>query len=247
MELKVLICDDEFGMRTVLRKAVEKIDGFKIVGEAEDGEEALKLVDKIHPDVVFIDIEMPKLCGVECAKKIVDIDPKIIIIFATGYNEYMADAFELYAFDYIIKPFKIERIHNTLKKIKNINRLKEDESINKIIRHEKGMDKILIKNKEGLSFVDTKDIIMIQREDRSTVVCTIDNDYITSEALSSLEDKLDKTQFFRSHKSYIINLSMVQKIYPYGRWTYSVKLRNTDKDALLTHDKYEEMKKIFGF
>ncbi|MCY6957247.1 LytR/AlgR family response regulator transcription factor [Clostridium brassicae] len=245
MDLKVLICDDEFGMRTVLRKAVEKIDGFKIVGEAEDGEDVIELVEETRPNIVFLDIEMPKQSGVECAKKIADIDPKIIIIFATGYNEYMSEAFELYAFDYIVKPFKLERIYQTLQKIKDINKLKEEQSINKIIRHEKGLDKILIKNKEGLSFVDIKDIIMIQREDRSTVIYTIDNNYVTSEALSSLEEKLDKTQFFRSHKSYIINLSMIQKIYPYGRWTYIAKLRNTDKDALLTHEKYEEMKNIF--
>ncbi len=246
MELKVIICDDELGMRTVLKKAVEKVDGFKVIGEAQDGEEAIKLVDKLRPDVVFIDIEMPKLSGLECAKKIADIDPKIIIIFATGYNEYMGEAFEIYAFDYIVKPFKVERIYKTLEKIKDINHLKE-ESVDKIIRKGKGLDKISIKNKEGLCFVDTKDIIMVQREDRSTVICTIDNNYTTSESLSSLEEKLEQTQFFRCHKSYIVNLSKIQKIYPYGRWTYIVKLRDTDKDALLTHERYEELKKIFGF
>jgi len=246
LELKVIICDDELGMRTVLKKAVEKVDGFKVIGEAQDGEEAIKLVDKLRPDVVFIDIEMPKLSGLECAKKIADIDPKIIIIFATGYNEYMGEAFEIYAFDYIVKPFKVERIYKTLEKIKDINHLKE-ESVDKIIRKGKGLDKISIKNKEGLCFVDTKDIIMVQREDRSTVICTIDNNYTTSESLSSLEEKLEQTQFFRCHKSYIVNLSKIQKIYPYGRWTYIVKLRDTDKDALLTHERYEELKKIFGF
>lgn len=246
MELKVIICDDESGMRTVLKKAVEKVDGFKVIGEAQDGEEAIKLVDRLRPEVVFIDIEMPKLSGLECAKKIADIDPKTIIIFATGYNEYMGEAFEIYAFDYIVKPFKVERIYKTLEKIKDINDLKE-ESIDKMIRKEKGLDKISIKNKEGLCFVDTKDIIMVQREDRSTVICTIDNTYTTSESLSSLEEKLEKTQFFRCHKSYIVNLSKIQKIYPYGRWTYIVKLRDTDKDALLTHERYEELKKIFGF
>ncbi|MFD3158056.1 LytR/AlgR family response regulator transcription factor [Haloimpatiens sp. FM7330] len=247
MEIKVLVCDDEPGIRMVLKKAIQKVDGFEVIDEAKNGEEVINLVEKLHPDVVFIDVEMPKLSGVECAKRILDIDPQIIIIFATGHNEYMPEAFELYAFDYITKPFKIERIHQTLYKVKDTRHLKEEQSINKIIRHEKGLDKILIKNKEGLSFVDTKDIIIIQREDRTTVIYTIDNNYTTSESLSALEDKLDKTQFFRSHKSYIINLSMIKKIYPYGRWTYIVKLRDTDKDALLTHEKYEHMKKIFGF
>lgn len=246
MELKVIVCDDEMGMRTVLKKAVEKVDGFKVIGEAQDGEETIMLVDRLRPDVVFVDIEMPKLSGLECAKKIADIDPKIIIIFATGYNEYMGEAFEVYAFDYIVKPFKIERIYKTLEKIKETNHLKE-ESADRIIPKEKRLDKIPVKNKEGLSFIDTKDIIMIQREERSTVIYTVNNNYTTSESLSSLEEKLDQTQFFRSHKSYIVNLSRIQKIYPYGRWTYIVKLRDTNKDVLLTHEKYEELKEIFGF
>ncbi|WP_411682139.1 LytR/AlgR family response regulator transcription factor [Clostridium thailandense] len=247
MELKVLIGDDEEGMRMVLRKAVEKIDGFKLIGEAEDGEAVLSKVEELHPEVIFLDVEMPKLSGIECAKKIIDINPKIIIIFATAYEMYMSDAFQLYAFDYIVKPFKLDRIYQTLNRIKTLNEHKNEENMYKIIRHEKGLEKILVRSKEGISFIDMKDIVIIQREDRNTVIYSIDNSYITSEGLSELEERLDKTQFFRSHKSYIINLSMIHKIYPYGRWTYIVKLKNTDKDALLTHDRYEVLKEIFNF
>lgn len=242
----MLIGDDEQGMRMVLRKAIEKIEGFKLVGEAADGEAVLSFVEESWPDVVFLDVEMPKLNGIECAKRIMDVNPKTIIIFATAHATYMTDAFQLYAFDYIVKPFKLDRIYQTLNRIKTLNNEENQEVMHKIIRYEKGLDKILIKNKEGISFVDTKDIVIVQREDRNTVIYTIDNRYITSESLSELEEKLDKNQFFRSHKSYIINLSMISKIYPYGRWTYVVKLKNTDKDALLTHVQYEGLKEIFN-
>lgn len=247
MELKVLIGDDEDGMRLVLKKAIEKIEGFKLIGEAEDGEAVLSKVEELHPEVIFLDVEMPKLSGIECAKKIIDINPKIIIIFATAHEIYMSDAFQLYAFDYIVKPFKLDRIYQTLNRIKALNEHKNEENMFKIIRHEKGLEKILIKSKEGISFIDMKDIVIIQREDRNTVIYTIDNSYITSEGLSEIEERLDQTQFFRSHKSYIINLSMINKIYPYGRWTYIIKLKNTDKDALLTHDRYDVLKEIFSF
>lgn len=246
MELKVFICDDDAGMRLVLRKAVEKIDGFHIVGEAEDGDTALPLIDEARPDIIFIDVEMPTISGIECAKRIIDIDPKINIIFATAHAEYMSDAFSLYAFDYLVKPFKIERIYQTLSRIKALNDVQHEKAIHKVIRQEKGLDKILIKNKEGINLVDMKDIIIVQREERSTVIYTQDSSYVTSESLSDIEERLNKTLFFRSHKSYIINLAMISKIFPYGRWTYIVKLKGTDKDALLTHDKYEEIKDIFS-
>lgn len=246
MELKVFIGDDEAGMRMILRKAIEKIEGFKLVGEAEDGEAVVSSVEEIHPDVIFLDVEMPKLNGVECAKRIMDINPRTIIIFATAHSMYMSDAFQLYAFDYIVKPFKLDRIYQTLNRVKSLNQYHSEQDMYKIIRHEKGLDKILIRSKEGISFVDMKDIIIIQREDRNTVIYTIDNSYTTSEGMSELEERLDKTQFFRSHKSYIINLSMISKIYPYGRWTYIVKLKNTDKDALLTHERYDVLKDMFS-
>jgi len=245
--LKVLIADDEAGMRHLLRKAVEKIDGFEVVGEAADGESAVSLAEKINPDVIFMDVEMPGLNGIECAKRIQDINPKVVVIFATGHEEYMPEAFELYAFDYITKPFNIQRIHQTLDRIASLLlHQKENIQVSPLYQNKSGLGKIIIKNREGFSLIDEEDIILIQRENRNTVIYTSDGQrHITSEGLSELEERLDRNLFLRTHKSYIINVSMVYKIYPYGRWTYVAKLRNTDMDALITHDKFEEIQKRF--
>ena len=245
LPIKVVIGDDDAGMRMLFRKSLEKCEGFDIVGEGEDGEAVLSLVEELRPQVVFLDVEMPKLDGVECSRRIADIDPKTIIIFATAHNEYMPEAFEVYAFDYIVKPFKMDRIYQTLQRIKDtFNTLEAAAKLKPVLPH-KNLNKLSIKSKEGISFIDARDIIIIQREERSTVIYTIQESFTTSESLSDIELRLDSSVFFRCHKSYIINLSMIQKIYPYGRWTYIVKLKNTDKDALLTHDKYEELKSIF--
>ncbi|WP_238900740.1 LytTR family DNA-binding domain-containing protein [Clostridium sp. YIM B02500] len=246
MNIKVLIVDDEIGIRTIIKKILDKSGGFEIVGETDNGEEAIDIFKEHRPNVVFFDIEMPKCNGIDCARILTDIDPKTIIIFATAHAEYMSEAFQLYAFDYLIKPFKVERVMQTLDRIKNLNKPSYGDGIDKIIKHEKGLDKLMIKNKEGISFVDTKEIVLVQREESSTVIYTKTDSFTTSISLSDIEEKLDHTQFFRSHKSYIINLSLITKIYPYGRWTYIVKLKNTDKDALLTHEKYEEIKKLFS-
>lgn len=246
MDIKVLIVDDEKGIRTVIKKILEKSGGFEVVGDIDNGEEAIDIFNELRPEVVFIDVEIPGCSGIECAKRLADIEPKTIIIFATAHQEYMSEAFQLYAFDYLVKPFKIDRVMQTLDRIKSLNKPNYGDGIDKIIKYEKGLDKLMIKNKEGISFVDTNEIMLIQREESSTVIYTKTDSFTTSISLSDIEDKLDKNQFFRSHKSYIINLSLITKIYPYGRWTYVVKLKNTDKDALLTHEKYEEIKKLFS-
>lgn len=243
---KVLIADDDAGMRLLLRKVVAKNTQFYVAGEAADGESAVSLAETLNPDVIFMDVEMPGLNGVESAKRIQDINPKAIIIFATAHEQYMPKAFELYAFDYIIKPFNIQRIHQTLNRIASLLGQKKDVQTSPVFRSKSGLGKIVIKNKEGLSLIDEEDIILIQREKRSTVIYSSDGQrYVTSEGLSELEARLDKTLFLRSHRSYIINISKVHKIYPYGRWTYVAKLRDTDMDALITHEKYEEIQKLF--
>lgn len=246
LSFKVLIADDEFGMRLVLKKAIERFREFEIVGEAEDGESAFSLYEELRPDIVFLDVEMPNLSGLECARRIFDINPKTIIIFATAHSEYMPEAFEMYAFDYMVKPFKLERIYQSLDRIQELNENEEKPTLNRASKDSKTVDKLLIKNKEGISLIDLKDILLVQREERSTVIYTASEEYTTSEGLTEIEERLDKNLFMRSHKSYIVNLSMIHKIYPYGRWTYLIKFKNTDKDALLTHDKYDMLKSLFN-
>lgn len=90
------------------------------------------------------------------------------------------------------------------------------------------------------------DILLVQRENRQTVLYTADGSYTTSDTLSEVEERLDPDLFFRCHKSYIINLTCIDSITPYGRWTYVVKLRGTRQDALITHEKYEELETMYS-
>lgn len=245
MGKKVLLVEDEEGIRTLLRKIIERVDGFEVVGEAQEMIEAISLFTKEKPEVVFLDIEINGGSGLECAKIIVDLEPKTKIIFATAHNEYMSNAFEVYAFDYLIKPFKVERVNQTLQRIKQLNVPKRNEEIDKIMRYEQGLNKLLVKGKESISFVDINDIILVQRENNNTVIYTKQAVFPTTATLSDIEAKLQPDQFLRSHKSYLINLSQIIRIEPYGRWTYIVKFKDIVQDALLTVEKYEEIKKRF--
>ena len=244
MNIRVLIADDDEGMRLVLKKAVERSGGFVIAGEAEDGSAALRLFESERPEVVFLDVEMPVLSGIECAKKIADIDPRTVIIFATAHEDYMPEAFEVYAFDYLVKPFRLQRLEQTLDRIKGIGRFKQEVYENKAARSANTLQKLIIKNKEGISLVDTREIILIQREDRTTAIYTAQDRFVTSDSLGDIEQKLDGSVFLRCHKSYIININYIDRIYPYGRWTYIVKLKGTDKDALMTRESFEKLEEI---
>jgi two-component system LytT family response regulator len=173
------------------------------------------------------------------------MEPKTKIVFATAHSEYMSNAFEVYAFDYLVKPFNVERVYQTLDRIRAITEPEHKENLDKIIKYERGLEKLLVKGRESMSFVDISEIILVQRENSSTVIYTKKDSFTTSASLSDIEAKLDSEQFMRSHKSYLINVSQIKKIEPYGRWTYIVNFKDIDKDALMTAEKFEEIKKRF--
>ena len=249
-DLRVLVADDEEIMRGIMRKIIQKVDGFTVVGEAEDGEDALSKVESLKPDVVFLGVEMPKINGIDCARSIQDMNPFITVIFATAYDGYMSDAFEVYAFDYLVKPFKMERVIQTLERIRDRQSKREEpekEAPRAINADRKPISgRLMLRHREGVSFVDLNDILLIQREERTTVLYTKgDGRFVTGDALGEMEERLPKDVFFRCHKSYIVNLNHIKDITPYGRWTYVVRLDDTKHDALITHDKYEELEQIF--
>lgn len=242
MAIKIMLVDDEPGVRLLLRKIIERQEDYEIVGECENLTDAIVLFNHAKPEVVFLDIEIGGASGIECARIIADMAPKTKIIFATAHAEYMPEAFDVYAFDYLVKPFNVERVNQTLERIRGMTQgSKEKEEI----RREGGLDRLLIKGKESACFVDTADIVLVQREGGSTVIYTENDSFTTSAGLSEIEAKLSPDLFMRSHKSYLINVSKIQRIEPYGRWTYIVTFKKPDKDALITAEKYEELKRRY--
>ena len=247
--ITVLIADDDPGMRLILRKKIEATEGFAIAAEAVTGDEAMRLFDALSPQVVFLDVDMPGKTGIECARLIQDQNPACILIFATGHEEYMGEAFEVYAFDYLVKPFKLDRLEQTLERIcDRLNRAPAAPlPAPRPAEPRNAAGRLMLKHKDGVTFVDLNDILLVQREERATVIYTVnDGRYVLSETLSETEARLDPDVFYRCHKSYIINLRHIRNITPYGRWTYVVQLDGTTRDALITHEKYEELEKRFS-
>jgi len=229
----VIIADDQEGMRLLLRKALNSIKDLAILGEAENAEQTVEMVTLYKPHAVFLDVEMGDKTGFDAAKQIIDIAPKCMIVFVTAFQEYMPQAFELYAFDYLVKPFKMDRLKETVNRMQQIQANEQEY----LPIQDELSDEILIKDKDGFVIVHLKDIVLIQREDRTTTIITEQEKYHTTETLAEIEAKLPVNQFIRSHKSYIIQINKIQRIALYGRWTYIVKLRGINEDALLTKEK----------
>lgn len=248
--IKVMIVEDEPEIRKILKKMIEKQDGFTVVADCGDFAGGITEFMKYRPEVVFMDIDLKGESGLDCAKTITELDPKVKIIFATAHSEYMANAFEIYAFDYLVKPFNLERVKKTLSRIKELQTgisgaKQEDGADTEVRAPEQHKDKLMIKGREQMTFLDTKDIILIERLDGETIITTKDGEFHTSASLGSMEAKLDPSEFMRCHKSYIVNLSMISQIEVYGRWTYTVKLKGTATTALMTAQKYEEVKQLY--
>lgn len=248
----ILIADDDPGMRLLLTGIVEKSGAFSLCGVGEDGTQLLALYERERPQAVIMDVEMPGMTGIECARLIQDRDPRCIIIFVTAHEQYMGDAFQLYAFDYMVKPFPVERalttLHRAAQRIEEMEtRSAKEEAPARLPRRVVSGSRLMLRGKEGISFVDMDEILLVQREDRQTKLCCMGGKtFVTSDTMGEIEEKLPADVFFRAHKSYIVNVNHIETITPYGRWTYIVRLSGTQQDALITAERFEELKEAFS-
>lgn len=241
--INIMIVEDEEQIRNILKKMIERTEGCTVISSCGNFASAISDFIKLRPDVVFMDIDLGGESGLECAKAITEVDPKVKIVFATAHSEYMANAFEIYAFDYLVKPFDLERIGKTLNRIKSMMDTKVPDILE--AKPESSYEKLIIRGKEEINLIDTKDIIMIERTDGMSRIVTHEDVFLTTQSLSSLEERLDPDKFMRCHKSYIIRIEAVKKLEIYGRWTYTVTLKDTEETALMTTEKYNEIKQRF--
>lgn len=242
--IRVMIVDDEPQICELLRKMVERQPDCQVIAECGGFSQAVVEFTKKRPDVAFVDIDLNGENGLECAKVFTELNPKVKIIFATAHSEYMANAFEIYAFDYLVKPFNMERVARTLQRIRGDR--EENYAQDKVAQSEQHKGKLLIKGKERVYLIDAAEIIFVERVEGATNIVTRTENFRTSISLTEMEEKLKAMDFMRCHKSYLVNLTKISRIEPYGRWTYIVKFRETEATALMTAQRFEEVKKLFA-
>ncbi|MCK5310617.1 MAG: response regulator transcription factor [Desulfobacteraceae bacterium] len=240
---RAVIADDEKNLLKSLKKALNKLwPELLISGEACNGKQAVDLIEKIRPDVAFLDIKMPGLTGIEVAK---EIDGICKVVFVTAYDSYAVEAFENEALDYILKPFEEKRL------LKTINRLKEkflsDDDpphagekivriINKLKKDEKSSFLQLIKVKTGteIRFIPVSEVLFFMAEDKYTTVKTEEKEFLIKKTIKELETELDPEQFWRVHRSSIINIDKIKKVTRSFSNQLVVMFNNTDRSVIVS-------------
>ena len=247
MSLTVLIAEDDSAMAQVIKKAVRDVPGVEVVGEAEDGISALQMYEELRPQVVIIDIDLPGKNGLTLAQDIFDVSPWTYLVFCTGFSEYRAKAFELYAFDYLVKPFRLDRISQTIKRILEVESRRPEVAVVQEAPSKKTMSvqgTRLFKDADKIIMLNLKDIIFFTKEDRRTVAYYNGGKVVAEETLGTLEEQLKEQMFFRAHKGFLINLTLIKEFIPCGKSTYQVVMANTNQKPLMTWDKLKELDDI---
>jgi two-component system LytT family response regulator len=243
---KTLIIEDEDLARGLLKNYLSKHDDIEVIGEYEDGFSGLKAINELKPDLVFLDIQMPKLSGLELLE-LVENNPQII--FTTAYDEYAVKAFELNAVDYLLKPFSQERFDKALKRIREDDST-NNENINGLIDNLQDnsdtLERVVIKNGSEIDIILTKDIVFIEANDDYVFIHTEKGKHIKHGTMKSYEARLDSQEFFRIHRSYIVQIGRIKKISLYEKNSYKLTL-TTGQSLNISRNKVKELKELLGY
>jgi two-component system LytT family response regulator len=241
-----LIVDDEPLAREALALALAEFKDIQVSGECSNGFEAVKAINVSKPDIVFLDIQMPKLDGFDVLELLGDDPP--FVVFVTAYDEYALRAFESHALDYILKPVRPERLAKTFAKIRD--RLNEDptQPVDELLadREEQitPLTRILVRDRAEVFIIAVEDIIYVEAQGDYVAIHTAERSHLKKETLSHLEKVLDRRQFVRIHRSYILNINHLSKIEPYTKDSRIVILRN-GKVLPLSRAGYDRILKFF--
>lgn len=223
-KIKTLIIDDEVLARDLLRNFLEKDERIEIVGESSNGYEGLLAIGKLNPDLVFLDIQMPKINGFEMLELL--INPPVII-FSTAYDQYAIKAFEANAVDYLLKPYPPERVTNALNKaVEKINSGKKASEIPQLInKHDEesgNINRIIVKSGRKIHIIPVDLVYYIESQDDFVMIYCKEGHFMKLKTMKYFETHLDSQQFVRIHRSYIVNVSQISEIQQYEKESWMI-------------------------
>jgi two-component system, LytTR family, response regulator len=244
-KLKTIIVDDEELARSIVREYLEKYEDIRIVAECANGFEAVKAVSEHSPDLLLLDIQMPKINGFELLELLQDPPA---VIFITAYDEFALRAFEVHAVDYLLKPFSEERFAEALSRAKT--RLTEAERgsykpiLEAVRKDGPPPERILIKDGPHVHVVPLGTIDYFEAKDDYVAIKAGGKRYLKQKRLTDIEKELQGTQFIRTHRSFIVNVERIMKIELYAKDSRIATLRDGTKIPI-SRARYDSLKQVF--
>lgn len=231
--IRVLVVDDEPLARDMIREMLEDDSDVQIAAECANGREAVEAIKSSQPDLVFLDIQMPELGGFEVLESL-DPNTAPYIIFVTAYDQYAVRAFEVHAFDYLLKPFDRERFDAAWQRVKaqiNLDQTGErDRHILALLEELKSgpqhLERLVIKNGGRVFFLNVDDVHCIESEGNYVRVYDNQKGHLLRETISSLEEQLDPRQFRRIHRSAIVKIDKIKEMQPWFHGEYRIIMEN---------------------
>jgi DNA-binding LytR/AlgR family response regulator len=250
--MKVILLDDEIAALENLHYCLSMYQYIEILGMYQNSQEALQCIFHLKPDVVFLDITMPEIDGLQAATEILGFDDTIKIVFVTSFSEHAIKAFELNAIDYILKPFSQQRIDTVVNRLKKTVSDCDHTGIKKehnTIRQEamkKELIKIPVWKNDRIFLCDPLDICYLYSEERHVIVVTANGDsYISKNTLNYFEDSLHEKRFFRCHKSYIVNTMKIDEVIPWFNNTFILKMQGLHDQIPISRNFIKKFKELF--
>lgn len=222
---KVIIVDDESAGRQLIKEYLEDYKDLILLGEANNGVDAVKLINEFKPDLVFLDIQMPGMTGFDVLTHLEELPQ---IIFSTAYDQYALKAFEVHAIDYLLKPYTKERFKVAIEKLRDTaynNARPLAESL--LMETAKYPERILVQSQNKLVTIKLEDVVRIEAYGDYSKIVVGDQTYLSNYGISTLEEKLNGDIFIRVHRSSIINLNKVKELNKYTK-SYDVTMLNGD-------------------
>lgn len=233
--IRTIIVEDEKPARDLLKAYLADSENLVLLGEYDNGFDGLKAINEAKPDVIFLDVQMPKLTGFELLE-VLDHQPEVI--FTTAYDQYAIQAFEQNAVDYLLKPFSKERFREAVSKLKfRLENKKESpdkkSGIEKIKMHlaegDEKLHRVVIKKTGKIHVISIDDINYLEAQDDYVMIYTNEGKYLKQQTMIYFENHLDPGQFVRVHRSYIANITCIERIEPYEKTNFILILKDGSK------------------
>ncbi|EKO3660078.1 response regulator transcription factor [Vibrio metschnikovii] len=219
--LRAIVVEDEYLAQEELRYLIEKHSDIEIIASFDDGLSALKYLQNHPVEVLFLDINMPAMDGMLLARSLSAAIRPPYIIFTTAYKEHAAEAFELDAFDYLLKPLNEQRVQNVLDKLQQAQSIKQPPPSSAPLH---------LMRENRIRITEPEQVIYAMAKEKITLVYCEDGEFYVPYPISELCDQLPAQHFFRCHRSYCVNLTRVQEIIPWVNSTYLLHLQGTQTE-----------------